>query len=525
MSELERLHGTEILRGGQADVAVSREHARLRRVRRLMILMWVLAAWLALRLMWNEPMLPTISVSPTLAPSLVIVGLLSVVLLVPMWAAGRSPHVLYRPRDIEIGLDDVVGCEVVREEVVRTLNLFLAHQTLRDQLGATPRRGVLFEGPPGTGKTHIAKAMEREAGVPFLFVSSSAFQSMYYGQANRKIRAYFKELRAAARREGGAIGFIEEIDAIGASRSGMGASTAREGISGVVNELLIQLQSFDEPTTSVRFRGWFIERLNILLPEYLRIDKPHAPPANVLVVAATNRAADLDPALLRPGRFDRTIQFDLPGRAERRELIDYFLTRKAHVPELDADRARDELAAVTAGYSPVMIEHLFDEALVWALRRGANALDQRDLQQAKLTEALGLRHPTTYTPQERLAIATHEAGHATIAYLCGRDDGHAEPIRKLEVLSIVKRRGALGVLGHADDDERFTKSRSELLSLIRIAFGGMVAEEIAFGESGTGPWVDLADATTMAAQMVGALGMGDSLLSLEAAHGPAGDDL
>jgi ATP-dependent Zn protease len=525
VDDLGGLHGSEILPGAQIDVATSREFARLRRIRRLAIVLWLIVGWMVWRLAWGESVLPHLQVREDLVPSLIIVGLLAMVLVVPMWAAGRSPHVLYRPSDIDVGLDDVVGCDIVREEVVRTLNLFLAHKTIRDRMGATPRHGILFEGPPGTGKTHMAKAMAREADVPFLFVSSSSFQSMYYGQTNRKIRAYFRALRTAARREGGAIGFIEEIDAIGAARTGMGASSAREGVSGVVNELLIQLQSFDEPTTTVRIRGWFIEVLNALLPSSLAVRKPRAAPANLLVVAATNRAADLDPALLRPGRFDRTIQFDLPGRDERRELIDYFLATKAHAELLDTDRARDDLAAATTGYSPVMIEHLFDEALVWALRRGAVALDLHDVQQAKLTEELGLRHPILYTPQERLTIATHEAGHATIAYLCGREDGHLEPIRKLEVLSIIKRRGALGVLGHADDDERFTKTRSELLSLVRIAFGGMAAEEMAFGESGTGPSADLADATRLAAQMVGALGMGGSLLSLDAAHSATGGDL
>src|SRR4051812_2290591 len=514
MSEIERLHGTEILRGGQADVANFRERARQTRLRRLTILMWAIAAWMSVRAVWGQPMFPAIPISSQMAPSFMIVGLLASVLLIPMLAAGRSPHVLYRPHDIEIGLNDVVGCDVVREEVVRTLNLFLANETIREHLGTTPRRGVLFEGPPGTGKTHVAKAMAREAGVPFLFVSSSAFQSMYYGQTNRKIRSYFKALRAAARREGGAIGFIEEIDAIGASRQGMGASTAREGISGVVNELLIQLQSFDEPTTMMRVKGWVYEHLNVLLPDAWNLHKPRTTAANVLIVAATNRAADLDPALLRPGRFDRTITFDLPSRAERRALVDYFLARKAHAPELDLDRARDDLAAATSGYSPVMIEHLFDEALVWALRRGGDALDRGDVQQAKLTEELGVRHPTTYTDHERLAIATHEAGHATVAFLCGRDADDVSPLRRLEVLSIIKRRGALGVLGHADDEERFTKSRSELLSLIRVAFGGMVAEEVAFGESSTGPSGDLAEATKLASMMVGSLGMGASLLSL-----------
>ena len=436
MGDLEGLQGSEVLPDGQIDVATARERARLHRVGRLALVLWLLFGWMAIRLFWGQPLLPHVDIPQQLIPSLLIVVMLGSVLVIPMLAAGRSPHVLYRPSDIDIGVDDVVGADVVREEVVRTLNLFLAHQTVQDRLGATPRRGVLFEGPPGTGKTHMAKAMAREANVPFLFVASSSFQSMYYGQTNRKIRSYFRALRTAARREGGAIGFIEEIDAIGSTRSGMGSSTGREGISGVVNELLIQLQSFDEPTTGVRIKGWMIERLNAFLPSYLTLHKPRSSAANVLIVAATNRASDLDPALLRPGRFDRTIHFDLPGRDERRALVDYFLARKAHAPSLDRDRARDDLAAATMGYSPVMIEHLFDEALVWALRRGGDALDGRDIQQAKMTEELGLGHPITYTDEEKLRIATHEAGHATVAYLCGREEGSLEPIRRLEVLSI-----------------------------------------------------------------------------------------
>src|SRR5207302_9537941 len=123
------------------------------------------------------------------------------------------------------------GMDVVLEEVVRTLNLFLGFKTFRDAMGGTPRRGILFEGPPGTGKTYMAKALAKEAGVPFFYVSSSAFQSMYYGQTNRKIRSYFKELRKAARAEGGAVGFIEEIDAIAASRAGM-RMTGLDGAAG-----------------------------------------------------------------------------------------------------------------------------------------------------------------------------------------------------------------------------------------------------------------------------------------------------
>src|SRR2546430_12536443 len=389
------------------------------------------------------------------APLLLLVVILGAAVLLPLLMAGRSPHVLFRSSEIDTSLDDVKGMPVVVEEVVKSLNLFLAHRTFRDQMGGTPRRAILFEGPPGTGKTHLAKAMAREAGVPFLFVSASAFQSMSYGQTTRKLRSYFKALRKAARQEGGAIGFIEEIDAIGASRSGMGSSGMKEGVAGVVNELLIQLQSFDQPPGLGRVKGMFIDIANRWLPVHRQMRKKAPQPANILVVGATNRAADLDPALLRPGRFDRSIYFDLPSRGGRREIIDYYLDKKAHHPDLDDPAKRDTLAAMTFGYSPVMIEHRLDEALVWALRRGADGLNWADLQRAKMTEEIGLAQPVEYTESERRTIATHESGHATVAWLVGKS-------RQLEVLSIIKRKDALGLLAHSDLEERFLKSQSEL---------------------------------------------------------------
>jgi ATP-dependent Zn protease len=194
------------------------------------------------------------------------------------------------------------------------------------------------------------------------------------------------------------------------------------------------------------------------------------------------------------------------------------LGRKAHTATLDNEDRRDALAAITAGYSPVMIEHLLDEALVWALRRGGDRLDWPDIQQAKMTEEIGLAQPVEYTEAERRTIATHEAGHATVAWLVGKG-------RRLEVLSIIKRRDALGLLAHSEDEERFTKTRSELIALVQIAFGGMVAEELFFGEAGTGPAGDLEAATRTAAMMVGAFGMTGSLVSLVAAGGPPGANL
>jgi ATP-dependent Zn protease len=525
--DLGQLANNTVVHGSGVDVARSRERTRRRRLWRMFALLSPVAAYIYYRIAMSEPIRLGM---PSLSPSqmeiflpLGLIALLGVILVVPMMSAGKSPHVRYDPSEIDVTMEDVVGIGPVRQEVINTLNLFLGYQTFREHMGGNPRKAILFEGPPGTGKTYMAKAMAREAGVPYLFVSSTAFQSMYYGQTGRKIRNYFKELRKAAREEGGAIGFIEEIDAIAGARSGMRSAplvdelplrssvhrASSEGISGVVNELLIQLQSFDAPTAGGRLHSRFIDWANRWLPAHRRLKKKPTAFSNILVIGATNRAADLDPALLRPGRFDRSIHFDVPTRSGRREIIDYYLDRKAHVPELDKEERRDVLAAMTFGYTPVMIEHLFDEALVWALRDRRDAMDWHDVQQAKMTEEIGLKQPVEYTEEEKRTIATHEAGHAVIAHLVGQN-------RKLEVLSIIKRRDALGLLAHSDNEERYTRTRSELMGMMKIAFGGMTAEELFFGESGTGPGSDLAHATRIAAQMVGAFGMAGSLVSFEA---------
>jgi cell division protease FtsH len=526
MAEVTTLGQAGVMRRAHADVARLRERNRQRRVQRSLAFFGPLAVYMWWRELTGDPVTlgwPKLSGGVAMMlPQILLVGMFALVLLVPLLTAGRSPHVRFRPSEIEIGFADVRGMDVVLEEVTRTLNLFLGYKTFRETMGGTPRRGILFEGPPGTGKTYMAKALAKEAGVPFFYVSSSAFQSMYYGQTNRKIRTYFKELRKAARAEGGAVGFIEEIDAIAASRAGMrmsdgsgvaaattvSRSGGKEGIAGIVNELLIQLQSFDHPTRSEKLHGFFVDRVNNWLPDHKQLSKRRSTAANVLIIGATNRADDLDPALLRPGRFDRSIHFDLPSRSGRREIIDYYLERKAHEPELDRGDRRDALAAMTAGYSPVMIEHLFDEGLVWALRDERSAMTWADVQQAKFTEEIGLKQPVEYSDDEKIRIATHEGGHAVVAHLVTD--------RTLEVLSIIKRRGALGLLAHSDAEERFTRTEEELKALMAIAFGGMVAEELAFGSASTGPAGDLSYATQLAAQMVGSYGMGGTLVSFDA---------
>jgi cell division protease FtsH len=544
------------------DVARLRERRRQARLRKVALLLGALAAWLWIRLLRGDPVgMPSL---PAVDPLYLMSGSFFLVLLLVMVGtsvgAGRSPHVVYRPEQLDVRLSDVKGLGPVTEDVRRSIDLLLAGRTFRREMGGTPRRGLLFEGPPGTGKTHLAKAMAAEAGVPFLFVSATSFQSMYYGATSRKIRSYFAALRKAARTEGAAIGFIEEIDAIATSRGGLpmtavasaasavsgsaGLRTAHcggltglpmspssaatafaagggtvvhraavsEGVGGVVNELLVQMQSFDALTGWQRLQGALIDAANLFLPEHRLIPRPRPEPIDVLLIAATNRADSLDPALLRPGRFDRRLSFTAPDKAGRRELIDHFLARKSHDAVLGGDERRDALAGITQDYTPVMIEHLLDEALVNAVRRGAREMSWADVEHARLVTEVGLGQPVAYTAHEQALIATHEAGHAVTAWLVA-------PARRLEVLTIIRRAGSLGLLAHGDTEDVYTRSRHELEHLVQIAFGGQVAEELFFSDSSTGAGGDLSYATTLATQMIGASGMGDSLVSFAAAGG------
>ena len=513
------------------DVQITRERQRSRRLRRLAWIMSPLVAWLWVRILSGNPVSPGWPQLPPEAiywlPGVFIILLLGVVLIGPMLGNGRSPEIIFLPEQIDISFADVKGLGPVLPEVRHTLDVFLNHQQFRNKMGGQPRRGILFEGPPGTGKTHTAKALAKEAGVPFLFVSSTAFQSMWYGATARKIRSYFRRLRKVARQEGGAIGFIEEFDAIGGRRGGMSRASfdsavskasISEGTGGVVNELLVQMQSFDDPPRGTRFANALRRTANKFLPQHRHFKSSKPQFANILLIGATNRADQLDPALLRPGRFDRIFHFALPARKQRRELIDFFLETKVHDPSMD-EVAREDLAATTMGYSPASLERLFDEALLFALRDKRGSLSVSDLRRARMDVEIGLAEPTEYTIEERDSIAVHESGHAVVAYLAGKG-------RRMNLLSIVKRKDALGLLAHTETEERYTKRRSETVALMQIALGGMVAEELFYGESGTGAAGDLATATNIAVEMIGSLGMGESLISFSAVdRGIAGGNL
>jgi cell division protease FtsH len=553
LDQLASVAGSAVLDATVADVGRFRERSRRSRLWRISAMLAIPTAFFWYRLLDGRPFnifaMPNI---PWIIVLYLMVPIVMVLSTVVMYVGfGRSPHQVVRPEQIDVRLHDVVGIDVVKTEVLRSLNLFLAHATFSREMGGRVRRGLLFDGPPGTGKTYTAKALAAEANVPFLFASATAFQSGLQGATQRKVRSFFKALRNIARTEGGAIGYIDEFDALGASRSGVAAfspaetltaamhcggleglpsvgAAAAAGLGGTqrsafmggndsnfaVQELLVQLQSFDQPTAGQAIVGKLMDLVNLLLPADAQLKKRPLKPANILLIASTNRPDALDPALLRPGRFDQRLTFDRPDKAGRRQLLDHFLARKAHLAELDDAERRDALAAVTQGYSPAMLEGMLDEALVNAVQDGRRAMNWADVEHARLDSEIGLGQPVGYTEHEKRLIATHEAGHATIAWLVA-------PQRRLEVLTIVKRRGALGLLAHGDREDVYTRSREEMRGMIQIAMGGQSAEEIFFGDVSTGPGGDLLYATNVAAQMVGACGMAGSLISHAAVQSTA----
>ena len=362
------LEGSQLTQKGRADVFRQRERTKRKKILRAIVLLLLVDAYLFRRIITDHPFqLPKPSGEWIIfLPAILLVFAVLLMVAMPLMN-GKSPHVTVQPEQVEVGLTEVKGLDNQVEELVRTLDVFLGYATFRDELGGTPRRGILFEGPPGTGKTYLAKAMSKQAGVPFLFIAAPALQSMWFGMTAYRIRSFFKALRKAARKEGGAIGFIEEIDAIGMSRDGLSAMTpagapstpapgwfgrtiapmVSSGNGGMVNELLIQMQSFDQAPLRDRMRAKLVGFVNGYLPADRQLKAGKHRYHNILLIAATNRGDSLDPALLRPGRFDRRLFFDLPTKSEREELLDFFLAaqeapRAAGRPEAPrAPRARD----------------------------------------------------------------------------------------------------------------------------------------------------------------------------------------
>jgi cell division protease FtsH len=244
----------------------------------------------------------------------------------------------------------------------------------------------------------------------------------------------------------------------------------------------------------------------------LRLGKPKVPFYNILIIGATNRAQALDPALLRPGRFDRKIHVGLPDHEGRQDIARYYLAKVRHEP-IDIEK----FARMSQGYSPARIKNVVNEALIFALQDGRDALRWDDLWQAKLVEEIGLKQPVKLTAREKEMVAVHEAAHAVASYTLQRGD------RQIQVITIQKREGALGLVHGQSVEDLYTESQHQLLAEIQVFLAGLAAERIWFGQTTTGPGSDLIQATRLAAAYVGLAGMGKSLISVAAAVDPLQD--
>jgi cell division protease FtsH len=424
------------------------------------------------------------------------------------WFLARGNSYTVYPNEYELTFDDVRGQPAAVRSTKEVLRLFMGFKNFK-QMGGYPPHGILFEGPPGTGKTLMAKAIAGSAGVPFLYASGTGLTSMFMGVGNMKIRRMFTKSRNMSDKYGGAVIFIDELDSVGGSRGGvsqqrapnqfgpksifMGAGMGGMGM-GLVNELLTQMDGFVMPRGLWRH----IKRI-------FRLGKPKVPFYNILIIGATNRAATLDAALLRPGRFDRKIHVGLPDHEGRADIARYYLNKVRHEP-IDVPR----LARMTKGYSPARIKNVINEALIFALQDGRDALRWDDLWQAKLVDEIGLKQPVTMTPREKEMTAVHEAGHAVASYLLEKGEF------QIQVITIQKREHALGLVHGQEIEDTYSHSQKQILADIQVSLAGLVAEEIWYGQTTTGPSSDLVNATRQAAAYVGLWGMGKSLISVGA---------
>lgn len=358
---------------------------------------------------------------------------------------------------------DVAGYEGAKQEISEVVD-FLKNPQRYAKAGAMGPRGVLMVGPPGTGKTLLARAVAGEAGVPFLAITGSGFVELFVGVGASRVRDLFND----AKKRAPAIIFIDEVDAIG-QRRGAGFSTNDEREQ-TLNQLLAEMDGFDRST-------------------------------GVVVLAATNRPEVLDPALLRPGRFDRHVEIPLPNQKERAAI----LTVHAKGKSLAADVDFEVVARSTPGFSGADLANLVNEAAIFAVRAGRETITAEDFSGARDRILLGRREASNaLLPEEKRAVAVHETGHAIVAAL----SENADPVAKVTILP---RGRALGVTEQLPEDERRIYPESYLLDSLTIRLGGRAAERLVLGEMSSGASNDLAGATQLATRMVREFGMSPRL--------------
>ncbi len=340
-------------------------------------------------------------------------------------------------KDIKIHWSDVIGMEEAKQEASEVVRLVMDRVEVQ-KIGGKILRGILVMGPPGCGKTYLAKAIATESNIPFMSMSGSEFIEMFVGVGASRIRKLFKQARQLAYTEGGCIIFIDELDAVGAQRSvdrGFGGQTESNT---TLNQLLIEMDGMKEK-------------------DY-----------NVIIIGATNAPETfLDPALLRPGRFDRKIYVELPNLEEREHLFEYYLKDAKYDSTVDNKR----LARLTVGNSPADIANLVHEAALIAVRNKKQAISMKEITEAYARVEMGIKHKVVFSQEERMKIAYHEAGHAVSMYFLA-------PHKDVFKATILARGGALGFVMPQPREEIHVRTRDQYLGDIKVSLGSYAAEKL-----------------------------------------------
>ena len=382
---------------------------------------------------------------------------------------GKSRARMFIGNKPTVTFEDVAGVEEAKQELTEVVE-FLKYPEKFSSLGARIPRGVLLVGPPGTGKTMLARAVAGEAGVPFFSISGSEFVEMFVGVGASRVRDLFDQ----AKRNAHCIVFIDEIDAVGRQR-GAGLGGSHDEREQTLNQILVEMDGFDTGT-------------------------------NVIVVAATNRPDVLDPALLRPGRFDRQVVLDRPDIKGRTAILEVHVRGKP----LDKNVQLLRVAQISPGFSGADLANVVNEAAILAARRNQKTIGQTDFEEALEKVALGPeRRSRVITEKEKWIVAYHEAGHA----LCFKLLKHTNPVHKI---SIVARGMAMGTTWSLPQEDRYMRTKREFEDDIAAALGGWVAEQLHLGgDATTGASNDIEKASDMARQMVTKFGMSEKLGPLQ----------
>ena len=377
---------------------------------------------------------------------------------------GKSRAKRMAPDSPKIGFKDVAGVDEAVEEL-QEIKEFLENPKKFQALGASIPKGVLLYGPPGTGKTLLARAVAGEAGVPFFSISGSDFVEMFVGVGASRVRDLFEQAKQASP----CIVFMDEIDAVGRHR-GAGLGGGHDEREQTLNQLLVEMDGFEMKD-------------------------------NIILIAATNRPDILDPALLRPGRFDRQIVVDRPDRNGRRKILEVHSKGKPLASAIDLD----SLAAGTPGFTGADLRNLVNEAALLAARRGKNVIEQDELEEGIMRVIAGPeKKARLLSEKEQRITAYHEMGHALVGHFLENTD----PVHKI---TIVSRGQALGLTISLPTEDRYLTTRKALLEQIAMTMGGRAAEEIVFNEITTGAANDIEKVTATAKQMVMRFGMSEKL--------------